>query len=276
MTDQQAPWTDEDHKMADLINGCVELIASWQERIRQQDDVEPGSLLAADDSPERIVQGAVRDSARFGIVTSVEHLGSAVRLLRAGEHFTFAPFQTLTRSALLAAAESIWVQASTPPINRRRALWVRQDERKHLRAFLMDLTKDPSFAASEDEKQKVNAAITEIGEELPRIRQKISELPKEADYTATSIIESAASLVAKLTGDHTATLSYMTQWRLGSAGAHARAWTFLIRDAEVTELPNGTVQRQVRGHLTESAHALGASTAMAQHAIELWERRRRA
>lgn len=262
--------------MADLINGCVELVTSWQERIRKQDDVEPGSLLAADDSPERIVQGAVRDTARFGIVTAVEHLSSAVRLLRSGEQFTFAPLQTLTRSALLAAAESIWVQAGTPPINRRRALWVRHDERKNLKTFLMDLTKDPSFATAEDEMQRVNAAITEIEEELPRIRQMMKVLPKEAEYTATSIIESAAEFAAKLTGDQTSTLSYMTQWRLGSAGAHARGWTFLVRDAEVTELPNGTVQRQIRGHLTECAHALGASTTMAQHAIELWDRRRRA
>ncbi|MFF2298487.1 hypothetical protein ACFVTG_12520, partial [Arthrobacter sp. NPDC058127] len=146
MSEFHASWTEEDSKMADLVNGCVELVTSWQERIRKQDEVEPGSLLDADDSPERIVKGAVRDAARFGIVTAVEHLGSAIRLLRAGEHFMFAPFQTLTRSALLAAGESIWVQASTPPINRRRALWVRHDERKNLRTFLMDLTKDPSFA----------------------------------------------------------------------------------------------------------------------------------
>ncbi|MFF2300677.1 hypothetical protein, partial [Arthrobacter sp. NPDC058127] len=109
---------------------------------------------------------------------------------------------------------------------------------------------------------------------LPRIRQMMNELPGEPQYTSTSIIDSAAEFAAKLTGDHTATLSYMTQWRLGSAGAHTRAWTFLVRDTEVTEFPNGTVERRVRGHLTESAHALGASTALAQHAIELWDRRR--
>lgn len=37
--------------------------------------------LAADDYPDRIVLGAVRDTARFDIVTAVEHLGSAARLL---------------------------------------------------------------------------------------------------------------------------------------------------------------------------------------------------
>lgn len=258
------------------VQRSMSAVRQWESRLPSPDPVEAGSSIATDDMD---LPGAPAQSAAwYGISTAVEHLALVADLAK--NELTLRPTAifTTTRAALLGASQAVWVLSGSRKERRERALAVTADERKQHKTFLGGYSDDKFLADvfSQGLRADLDAAVKRLGTEL----DELAVLRKGSGYggkfdTTRMMKEAATHLVARDGEDgEWLRLALSYEWRIASAGAHARAWPFFVRPTESTPLEGGGEIRRMTSSIMEVAQSYGAATLMVREAWRLWDLRR--
>ena len=185
---------------------------TWSDRLSGVYRPAFGSDLAEDDKDWPPL--AASQIAASSMVASCEHLQAFRAHVESRDLYVFA-HETLLRTALLSAAQAVWVLGPDDReerISNARRLAAHIDT-EHLK-FLRDLARfgpDENAAA-------VTARITERLDELTKMRTDANQKEK---FEATRVIRTA---VGHVTDDEDLAAEVVLNWRNGSAAAHGLAW----------------------------------------------------
>lgn len=192
----------------------------WGLRLAHPFVPAPGSELAEDDSDWRWTP--VSQVAFTGMGAARDHL-QAVRVhIEAGELFPFAQ-QTLLRTAILAAAQGVWVLAPNDREERlRRARTFAYENLKQHLVFLRDLQGlSPAPHAGTD---AVERHAAQRRTELADLRAAAGQGAQPLN--ATDVIQKA---VLATWGSPELATEARVEWRRGSGAAHGLPWSVLGR-----------------------------------------------
>jgi hypothetical protein len=238
----------------------------WGLRLRTAYVPQPGSELADDDIDWPWTP--VSQVAVSGMGAARDHL-QAVRIhIEAGELFPFAQ-QTLLRTAILAAAQGVWVLAPDDRHERlRRARTFAYENLKQHLVFLRDLQGlSPTPHAGTD---AVERHAAQRRAELADLRATAGQgaLP----LNATDVIQQA---VLATWGSRELATEARVEWRRGSGAAHGLPWSVLGRQG--TQAGSGDADGMATFHAGGSIDALANSYLCAHgllaNAFKLLDRR---
>ncbi|MCQ1986001.1 hypothetical protein [Arthrobacter sp. zg-Y844] len=255
------------------LEKCVEAARRWETLTPGIDEVEDGSLLHQDD--DGLPGTPVRSAASYGLVASIDHLALIADLSR---DLTLRPSSlfTVTRAALLAASQTVWVLSGTQNERRFRALSVAADEHKNHRSYINDYAND---AFIETSAPHMVPQLKELAERLTTALDSLSEIRRGNPYAgtlqATTMMKEAAEhLAGEIEMDHWLRLGFTHEWRLASAAAHARAWPMHVRSTDREPLPGGGEVRRMSASLPEFVTSVSAATLMTSEALRMWDSHR--
>lgn len=255
------------------LQKCVDAARQWETRTPGLDDVESGSLLEQDDEP--LPGTPVRSAASYGLITAIEHLALIADL---SSNLTLRPSSlfTVTRAALLAASQTVWVLSGTESERRFRALSVATDEHKNHRSYINDYAND-SFIQMQ--LPDMVPQLKELAEKLTGKLDSLNEIRRGNPYfgplqATTMMKEAAEHLAGQVEMDHWMRLGFGHEWRMASAAAHARAWPIHVRSTEREPLPDGREIRRMSSSLPEFVTSVSAATLMMSEALRLWDSHR--
>ena len=193
----------------------------WGLRLAHGFVPEPGSELAEDDADWKWMP--VSQVAFAGIGAARDHL-QAVRIhVEAGEYFPFAQ-QTLIRTAMLAAAQAVWVLAPDDRAERVKnaRTFAYENYSKHL-VFLRDLQ---SLApVTHEGTDAVERRAAQRRDELAAVRAADGQASLR--LTPTDVIPAA---VHATWGNREKATESRVEWRRGSGAAHGLPWSVLGRE----------------------------------------------
>jgi hypothetical protein len=243
------------------------VLDEWGRRLGAEFVPEPGSELAEHDVDWRWTP--VTQVAAAGMGAARDHL-QAVRVhIEADEYFPFAQ-QTLLRTAILAAAQAVWVLAPDDRQERlRRArTFVHEDLKQHL-TFLRDLQ-----AASPTPHANTDAAerhATQRRAELADLRAVAGQ--ESLRLNATDVIRQA---VLATWGSQEMATEARVEWRRGSGAAHGLPWSVLGRQETRQAAPadaDGIAVFRAGGSLDAIANSYLCAYGLLANAFKLLERR---
>lgn len=257
------------------IQRSIDAVRAWEKRIPHPDEIERGSSLSRDDkawpdlSASRVAWG--------GMTAAVDHLALGADLMKDEINLRPTSFFTVTRTALLGASQALWVLSGSREIRIGRAMQVAEDEYKQHRTYLRDYKDDPfvheQFSAKirgriADDMASLTGLLDELG--TARIGR-----PYSGRLDTTRMMREAAGILSTSgTVDDLMRLTLANEWRIASAGAHARQWPFLIRETEKEHLSGGRVLLRMSSTLKDFGMAYGAAVLMTSEAWRLWDLRR--
>ncbi|AZZ48011.1 hypothetical protein C5E02_01285 [Rathayibacter rathayi] len=193
-------------------------LKGWQARARRLEEPQPGSELAADDAP--FSSHRISDTARLSLILSGEHLRLAATAVEAGEWYPSAHF-TVLRSALVGAAQAVWLLAPREPAERQeRGLMVMGEMYRERQKYVQEASK---MQLSEDERREIPLQTEWSRERIARI----TELRRgRAALSQTDIIRWA---VEYRFPDRARQEAIKLLWRQMSADAHVLGWSLFQR-----------------------------------------------
>lgn len=261
----------EDDVWADRIRTAFGLVRSWEARTGTENGlVEPGSSLADDDSAGP--DAPVSFSAWFGLQSSIDHLAQVVDVMTTRDALPLRPYApfTLTRSALLAASQTVWLLAGQTRQERlRRSIQIHIDEWENERTYHSDMKVDLS-ALGPFPPGGVGVLDDRIDDLTRRIDAARATRPGQ--FRSTLMLKEAARWVSRddVRGWQPGSLG--REWRLGSAAAHSRQWPLMVRWRAVMQT-NDEDDRigQVSTPIDEIGTSIVAATVMAGEAFSLWD-----
>lgn len=269
--------TEEDAVWTTRIETALGQIRGWEKRTQANPEtVEPGSSLGLDDA---VNHSMVSSMAWFGLQSSVDHLSQLADILtaRGGAPLRpYAPF-TLTRSALLAAGQTVWLLSGATRVERiKRATLVYKDEWDNHLKFLKDYTNDPVIQKTIDPEMAKGMEV-----QIAKLNEQIEEVTKAkiGYFASTKMLEDAAHWVTRHESDGWQKRALITEWRMGSAAAHARQWPMNFRQAKTMDSSYKRSLRWVALRYVETSYqeiwtSVGAATLMAREGFRLWDARR--
>jgi hypothetical protein len=203
-----------EHRAFAAIASCFDTLTEWQNRGGAPYVPQPGSSLAADDEDWPPIP--VSQVALGGLAAAVDHLSALRRLIEARYLFTYSPL-TLCRSALVGAAQAVWVLApetSTERTSRARliAAYVYEERLKYLRG-LQELGTEPH--------ESTDLQVTLDSQRLAQLAALRAADGQARTYNATDMIKTAA---ADAFGRDDLTQNAVLAWRSGSGAAHGQHW----------------------------------------------------
>ncbi len=242
----------------------------WEPRFSVPEEIDARSSLAADDSKRPELP--ISHLAWFGLESSVEHLAQLADVLTAeGLGLRpFAPF-TLTRSALLAASQAVWLLSGRTRADRlRRSALIYMDEFSNHRTYLNDYKNDERIREDLDP-----AMVEQIDAKITNLDNKISRLREQAPhwYYSTTMLREAAEWVTRHEPNTWQLRAFLHEWRVGSAAAHSRLWSMNFRLGHEDSRTDQGVTRAVRSTDQEFGTSIGAAYLMTKAAIGLWDKR---
>lgn len=257
------------------VQKAVTAVRAWESLTETPQAPERGSDLAADDMvfpplPTSTV-------AWFAITSAIDHLSLGADLLQADDVKVLRPqaFHSLTRSALLGAAQALWVLAGRPDERAMRSLLIVEDEasmqRKYIRAYLHDPTISNDVSA--DFLEQLREQDTKLTDRITAVRRELRTRGHKGGFQSTQMITDVAAHMAPR--DPWLRRALMDQWQRGSAAAHSRMWTLHFREVEDSPLPEGGAIRRCTSTSTDIAQAYGSPTLVLSEALTLWNERRR-
>jgi len=262
---------DSDEVWAQRIEAALREVRGWEARIRAEPpDVDPGSLLGADDASDPAF--TLSSMAWFGLQSSVDHLAQLADILTAPGGAPLRPYSpfTLTRTALLAASQSVWLLSGEDRDERlRRTALVYKDEWEHHLTYLKDYRTDPAIHSSLD----LNIAGA-IDGQIERLELQLAgaKNPSLGRFSSTRMLDEAARWVSRHQADGWQRRAFLHEWRMGSAAAHARQWPMNFRSGKVTvDRTDKMSVRWVATTYEEIGTSLVAATLMAQDGFRLWD-----
>lgn len=121
---------DGDEIWTERIQEALREVRGWESRTRAEPpEIDPQSALGADDRSEAAL--TLSSTAWFGLQSSVDHLAQLADILTTPGGAPLRPYSpfTLTRSALLAAGQTVWLLSGEDRDERlRRTALVYKDE----------------------------------------------------------------------------------------------------------------------------------------------------
>jgi hypothetical protein len=252
----------EDRVRATFLN-----LYRWGLRLAHPFIPEPGSELADDDADWRWMP--VSQVAVTSMGAARDHL-QAVRVhVDAGEFFPFAQ-QTLLRTAMLAAAQAVWVLApdQRPERIRNARTIAHENYAKHL-TYLRDLQAlSPAPHAGTD---AVARHAAQRRDELAGLRAADGQ--ERLPLTPTDVIQAA---VRATWGSREMATEARVEWRRGSGAAHGLSWSVLgrpdTRQAGASD-PDGVAAFAAGASLGALANSYLCAHGLLAHAFGLLDRR---
>ncbi len=258
-------WDDESAKR--LLHSVAK-VRGWAEVPRTLPEIPAGSPIAADDRvfPELPTSAIVWHS----LASAVEHLTfgadiieAEVRLLRPNA------FHTLIRSALMGAAQALWIIRGEHAQRVVRSLLVVEDESRHQRTYLDSLRKDRRLMELAGEPGYAGMLADDVAaldERLAKVRAELRRRGRTKTFSSTETIKDAARYIAPDVPEVRRGL--LEDWMRSSASAHSRMWAVNYRDAKPTL--DGKAIRYTTS-LSELTLLYGTPTAMLVLAFERWD-----
>lgn len=256
------------------IEKAVAAVRAWSSRYSNDPLVpQPGSLMAKDD---RVYPALPLSSVTwFAITSALDHLDLGADMLQADGVRVLRPhaFYSLTRSALLGAAQALWLLTGNDEQRAIRSLLIVEDEatlqRKHLRADLQDETLAADVSAEFPE--KLAELDTKLTGRIDDARALLRARGHKERFQSTAMIADIAKFAAP--NDRWLRRAIMDQWMRGSAAAHSRMWVMHVVKTEDEPAPGGGVIRRMTSSVSDIAQAYGAPTLLLSQALELWHAR---
>lgn len=253
------------------IEDCLGLAARWEERTATVERPEVGSSLEADDQLNpRFPTSAI---AWASIGNAVDHLGMIGDALQREGSAPFRPtaLYTLTRGALVAASQAIWVLTGDRTTRIRRTRLLELEEAKTFSGFLRDYATDVTLPADVED-----SFMRSLSTEADRVAARAADLKREirpasGDYSVTRTLRDAAASIEAEAPNNWMRRALLFEWRASSGDAHARLWTKQVRPGEIVEGADGSKTRLTTGSYSSYSQSIGAATVTAWHALRLWD-----
>lgn len=247
------------------LKATFPILETWQQRASTALRPEPGSDLEGDD--QDWPPAPVSQIAQVGLQVATDHLRAIRVHIDRRRLFGFAQ-PTLCRSALLGAAQAVWVLApeDRPERLKRARTVVAYAQRKHLQ-YLRGLE---STASKLRENTSIVAAHVET--RVKELDQKRDEAGERSELNNTEMIREA---VRAAFGDMYAAEAVLV-WQSGSGAAHGFVWPLLGTAATVqSSAANeaGIAEFQTGGSLSGMSNAYFAAFHLAGHGWKLLLRR---
>ena len=253
------------------IEASLAEVRGWEDRTRDEPaDIDAHSSLGADDARDPAF--TISSMAWFGLQSSVDHLAQLVDILTTPGGAPLRPHSpfTLTRTALLAASQTVWLLSDNHQDERlRRTALVYKDEwENHLR-YLNDYKQDPVIIASLDADiiEGLDDQIAKLNLQLAGAREA-----KLGQFSSTKLLDEAARWVSRHEADGWQRRALLHEWRMGSGAAHARQWPLNYRSGKVTiDRADKMTVRWLTTTFQEIGTSMGAATLMAREGFRLWD-----
>jgi hypothetical protein len=239
----------------------------WGLRLAHPFVPAPGTELAEDDNDWRWTP--VSQVAFAGMGAARDHL-QAVRVhIEADEFFPFAQ-QTLLRTAILAAAQGVWVLAPDERLERlRRARAFAYENLKQHLVFLRDLQGLSPTPHADTDAVATHAAQRRA--ELADLRAAAGQ--ESLSLNATDVIQQA---VLATWGSRELATEARVEWRRGSGAAHGLPWSVLgrkeTRQAGAADA-DGVATFQAGGSIDALANSYLCAHGLLANAFKLLDRR---
>ncbi|MFF4433848.1 hypothetical protein ACFYZ4_32415 [Streptomyces sp. NPDC001513] len=251
-----------------------EIVQSWEKRTSGStpERIDPGSSLGADDRlfPEFTVSSA----AWHGLVTAVEHTGFTFTALSATRTMYPSAYYTVLRTALLGAAQAVWVLAPASREERqKRALTIAATNTDERRKFVNDLpaATDELRALRDAEAAKQEQVLLDIDAAAQRLGYPAG---KGALWrvNATDVIKKAAIVAL----DPAVRDAPLMLWRMTSGHVHGHAYTrwLQIERENILQGANGTSWVRATADLDEVGPVAAACVMLTSTAWKQWDERR--
>jgi len=247
------------------------MVQTWAPRAQALELPEPGSALAVDDlvyppHPASTITW-------FALTSALDHLDLGAQMLQADNVTVRRPhaFYSLTRSALLAAAQCTWVLCGTDDERGVRSLLVAEDEAKHHRTFLKSYLDEPLFVADSGAAiaDQMRAHAEQLTTRIGQLRAQCRARGVNTRFESTTMIKEVARYVSP--DDPTLRQAILNQWMQGSAAAHARMWRIHFTGGEDTPLQGGGLHRKVTSSVEDITTAYVTPALVLREAIALWD-----
>ncbi|SEA87377.1 hypothetical protein SAMN04488580_10534 [Mycobacterium sp. 283mftsu] len=169
-----------------------------------------------------------------GLACATDHLNSVRSHLESTELFPFSSL-TLSRSALLGAAQAVWILSPTDSATRvKRARIVAAYIYKHRIRYLEGLEKLKQYDPAGTSQQLTHDRVRLADLEAKRLADGQNEI-----LNATNMIDSATKAV--FVGRETLHQEALLAWQAGSGAAHGQLWPHFNTGAmKQTEAGDGT------------------------------------
>ncbi|PXY16610.1 hypothetical protein [Prauserella muralis] len=267
---------DDETDWLQRLNSMLPTIAKWAERTRSAPSTPvPGSSLARDD--ELFPPQPASHVAYAAIVTATEHLDLFRVAFQASRALFPSGYFTLLRTALMGAAQAIWVLKGPRPQRQENALRIVRDDIKQRHGLL---TVDVPEALGLGER---------IEEERERLQRQLREVQAAAAHLGfnakavngwrlnmTQVIKTASELVhGNGQGDEATRYGTSLLWRLQSGHAHGTPSMRImqVERTEVTAHDDGTLFGKATTTAVDVGAAAAASLLMLNDAWRLYDLR---
>lgn len=210
------PFMSTDEEALAAIESTYDTLPHWFARLRSTYVPHPKSDLAIDDADWPYMP--VSQVAWVGLAGAADHLDAVRDLLAGGKLFSFAQL-TLCRSALVGAAQAVWVLAPDDRTLRlKRARLVAAYVYTHRLKYFYELRKLES---------EVNDGI-EFHVSKDEVRLAQLQAKRTADGQSKKDIlrtgEMIEQAVTEAFGRDTLTTNANLSWQSGSGAAHGQVW----------------------------------------------------
>lgn len=251
--------------MLSVLAPTFNTLHEWQKRTEKAYVPLPGSALAedSDDWP----YFPVSTVAWSGLIAASDHLSAIRSHIEARNLFPLAQL-TLCRSALVGAAQAVWVLASDDRQERvRRGRTVTNYLYKYHLNFLRKLQ-----GWSDTPHVGTDAVAVHVEQRLGELKAKREADGDRTELNTTQMIESAASSAF---ADQKKVDETLMAWQGGSGAAHGQPWPlFGTPGTEQTSVrSDGLAEFQAGGSLARIGNYYMAAFYLAEHGWVLFDRR---
>lgn len=262
--------TEEEQAWLTRLDEMFPFIEQWAQRTRTGPvTAQPGSSLARDDEIYPILPPS--HLAYGGIVTATEHLEffrvsfQSNRTLYPASHFT------LLRTALMGAAQAVWVLKGPQAQRCERALRLVRDDIQQQRGLLRDVAAQLAPEDCAAQQQLLDRRLREVQDAAAQLGLDPAKVPGWKLFM-TEVIQDASELVH---GDKDTWYGTSLLWRLQSGHAHGTpsARFRQILPDQLEHRANGMLWGRFEASFAEVGCAAAGAFLLLQEAWWLYDRR---
>ncbi|UUV32279.1 hypothetical protein NQK81_02165 [Amycolatopsis roodepoortensis] len=262
------------------LNTMFEWIDAWQSRMDQPPMFPaPASSVAADDRAFPLLPTSA--VAYNALLNAVEHLDFFRASLTSTKIIYPAAYYTVLRSALMGAAQAVWVLA---PANRatrvERSLRIVVDNYNQYRKLVTD-----TRALAAENKAEVDKLLADLDDRISKAAIALNKIGiddtskiRSWSLNMTQVIKDAVELVHPQGTSDGVTISVGTQvlWRSQSGFAHGTPASrlSLIGSGGITTNPDGSTWGRASTKIDDIAAAAAAPVLLLNEAWRLYDLRR--
>ncbi len=250
------------------LKATFDTLDGWRERLRETDDPPAGSAFELDD--RAWWPFPLSSCAWSKLASAVDHLQAVRIMVDAGSLHPIATF-TLTRSALLAASEALWLLGPEDrALRQSRGLWLAEVADKEHLLWSKEAAKGPGVIWPALAALRVTREAHLRGYPIAR-----HDLPSPGPTSGLDVIAWAAQYLQP--GREEWVAQARAQWRQGSGNAHSHAFAAMSSDArERGRSSDGKLRVYgVGGSPLRTFHAYHVPFETCRRAWSRWEELRR-